>query len=75
MSSYYDEIFKLAQMMKIIITIPHCVIICMHRVHIYLFGSHMNPHIKDISQDIDAFRKIIIKQVLLETNTFSIYQF
>jgi len=32
----------------------------------------MTPHLKDISQDIDAFRKIIIKQVLLETNTFNI---
>ena len=62
-------------MMKIIITIPDCVIICMHRVHIYLFGSHMNPQIKDISEDIDAFQKIKIKQVLLETNTFNIYHF
>jgi len=78
MSSYYDEIFKLAQMMKIIITIPHCVIICMHRVHIYLFGSHMDPHINDISQDIDAFRKIIIKHERLTPlifTTFELHQF
>jgi len=32
----------------------------------------MNPHIKDISQGFDVFQKTNIKEVLLETNTFTI---